>query len=156
MTLVFLHGLESGPHGSKYQALRDLDPQVLAPDCEGILDLDARLAIVERELTGLNDLVLVGSSFGGLVATLFADRHPEQVRGYLLCAPALHLGHADVVTRVPKQAHVLHGTRDDMVPIAASRRFCQRLRVPLHEVDDDHRLHASMPRLVDLAREILG
>ena len=155
MTLVFLHGLETGPHGSKYQALRVVDPHVMAPDCEGVLDLDARLAIVERDLTGLNDLVLVGSSFGGLVATLFADRHPQQVRGYVLCAPALHLGHADAITHVPKQAHVLHGRRDDVVPIEASRAFCQHWGLPLHEVDDDHRLHASMPVMVELARKLI-
>ena len=156
MHLIFLHGLESGPHGSKYQALRALDPGILAPDCYDIRDLEKRLAIVERELVGLDDLVLVGSSFGGLVATVFADRHPQRVRGYLLCAPALHLGHTDVLTHVPARAHVLHGTRDVEVPIEASRAFCQRWGVPLHEVDDDHRLHASMGQMVELARSLLN
>lgn len=156
MTLVFLHGLESSAYGSKYLALQAVWPEVLAPDTEGVLDVEQRLAIVERELAGLDDLVLVGSSFGGLVAVLFADRHPERVRGYVLCAPALHKGHADAVTHVPARTAVLHGAGDDVVPIAASRVFCQRFGVPLVEVDDGHRLQASMARMLELTRQVLA
>lgn len=155
MTLVFLHGMESSPHGSKYRALREVWPDVLAPDTDGVLDLEQRLAIVERDLAGLHDLVLVGSSFGGLVAVLFADRHPEQVRGYVLCAPALHQGHADAVTHVPALAAVLHGVADHVVPIEASRTFCLRFGVPLVEVDDGHRLQESMGRMIGLTRAVV-
>jgi len=155
MTLVFLHGLETGPHGSKYQALRELDADLLAPDCEHVMDLDARMAIVERDLADKTDLVLVGSSFGGLVAALFADRHPDRVRAYLLCAPALHENYADGISRVPERACILHGKADDVVPIAASRAFGKRFGVPVIEVDDNHRLSDSRALLVDLTRKLL-
>lgn len=156
MNLVFLHGLESTPYGSKYQALRAVWPTVLAPDTQGVLDLEQRLAIVERELAGLDDLVLVGSSFGGLVAVLFTDRHPERVHGYVLCAPALHRGHPDAVTRVPAVAVVLHGRADDIVPIEASRVFCRRFGIELVEVEDDHVLHGSMDKMIELVRQVAG
>jgi len=64
--LVFLRGLESGPHGSKYQTLRDLDPELIAPDCTGIGDLESRLRIIEDSLAGVDRMVIVGSSLGGL------------------------------------------------------------------------------------------
>jgi len=41
---VFLHGLESGPHGSKFHTLRTVFPDLIAPDTEGIFDPDERLA----------------------------------------------------------------------------------------------------------------
>ncbi len=89
--LVFLHGLESGPHGSKFHLLAGLGlGTVVAPDCEGVHDPHERLDIIEATLNGLDDLVLVGSSFGGLMALLYAVRHPDQVAGLVLCAPAVH------------------------------------------------------------------
>jgi alpha/beta superfamily hydrolase len=155
MNLVFLHGLESTPHGSKHQALRPIRPGVLAPDTRGVLDWQQRLAIVERELAGLDDLVQAGSSFGGLLAALFADRHPEQVRGYLLCAPTLHKGHADAVALVPERAVVVHAVADDIVPIEASRVFCRRIGIEPVDVEDDHGLHRSTERMVELVRQVV-
>ena len=80
--LVFLHGLESGPHGSKYQALREIDPDLISPDCEGLNDIGERLAVIERELEGIGRMVLVGSSFGGLAALLFAQLPENRGRGH--------------------------------------------------------------------------
>jgi hypothetical protein len=56
--LVFLHGLESGPHGSKYQALRNLDPELISPDCTGVSDIGERLAIIEEALAGVEKMVI--------------------------------------------------------------------------------------------------
>lgn len=39
MRVLFLHGKESGPHGSKYVALKDAGHQVTSPDLTG-LDLN--------------------------------------------------------------------------------------------------------------------
>ena len=155
MNLVFLHGLETGPHGSKYHALRAVYPALQAPDCHGIGHAPARLAIVEKALDGQRDLVLVGSSFGGLVAVLFADRHPDRVRAYVLCAPALDAHRTASVTRVPPHAVILHGTRDATVQIDWSRDFSRRFGIPLVEVDDDHRLEASKPALLDLVAQAM-
>jgi pimeloyl-ACP methyl ester carboxylesterase len=47
--------------------------------------------------------VLVGQSFGGLVARLFAATHGEEVAGLVLVDPA----HEDVVERAPEQVRVL-------------------------------------------------
>ncbi|MBM4343106.1 MAG: alpha/beta fold hydrolase [Deltaproteobacteria bacterium] len=157
--LVFLHGLESGPHGSKFQALYDLDPAVHAPDFEGVFDLDARMAIAERDLADRGRLVLVGSSFGGLVAALYADRHPDRVAACVLCAPALIADRwpaVAAIARVPGHTVLLHARGDDVVDIAWSRAFAVRHGLRLVEVDDDHRLSASRPLLVRLASEAMA
>lgn len=151
LTPVFLHGLESGPHGSKYRALKPALPGLRAPDTEGILDPDARLQKIEAALAGDERLLLVGSSFGGLMACLYADRHPERVAAMVLCAPALHAKlqpWVDGLRRLPERTVILHGRGDDVVPIAASRRAAERFGVPLVELDDDHRLSASRGRIV--------
>lgn len=43
---------------------------------------------------------------------------------------------------------ILHGTRDEVVPVDVSRRYAQeRSHVRLIEVDDDHPLHGSVERI---------
>ena len=78
--LVFLHGLESGPHGSKFKTLSDLGlGPVLSPNCKDIDDPLQRLAIIREALADAGPLLLVGSSFGGLMALLYAQAWPAQV-----------------------------------------------------------------------------
>jgi pimeloyl-ACP methyl ester carboxylesterase len=157
--LVFLHGLESGPHGSKYHLLASLGlGSVIAPDCEGVLVPHERLRIIETTLNGLDDLVLVGSSIGALMALLYATAHRKQLAGMVLCAPAVD--HPDIVKlpRLPRNfpTLVLHGRHDNVVPLAAVQAYCHAQYLGLSVVDDGHRLansHAAIERLV---RAVVG
>lgn len=46
---------------------------------------------------------------------------------------------------VPCPTRIVHGTRDEVVPVETSRRYATaRAHVSLHEVDDDHGLLASV------------
>ena len=149
MDVAFLHGLETGPHGAKYQALRRLIPDIMAPDCEGIFDIDARLAVIERELTGRNELLLVGSSFGGLAAVLLASRHPERVAGCVLCAPAVQGLDLAQLRSLPAETVIIHGRQDEIVPLAASAALAARFSmVRLLVVEGGHRLAESLELLV--------
>jgi|GEM_PF-235350 len=154
--LVFLHGLESGPRGSKYRTLTDLGlGPVDAPDCEGVYDPDLRFGAIEAALAGRDRLLLVGSSFGGLMALRFAAARPEQVAGLVLCAPAVHRAAwpvPDVRPGLP--VRVLHGDQDATVPLAAVEAFCRRNGLPLRVVADEHRLQASHHVLAELVREV--
>lgn len=156
-TLCFLHGLESGPIGSKTLALQAAFGAVLAPDCRGLFGIEQRLHHIEAELAAVDDeLVLVGSSFGGLMAALVADRQPQRVRATVLLAPALHAPGVETVHRVPAFCRILHAPADDVVPFAASVTFGARLGVPVEAVEDDHRLSASRARIVALTAEALA
>lgn len=154
MAHFFFHGLESGPWGRKASALQTKFPHIQSPDFQG-LDLEERLQKAKTLTEGMTGLVIVGSSFGGLVASLLATQLPERVAGLVLCAPALHLEQA---ARVDLQCPfvILHGVDDDVVPISASEAFVAGAKHGrLVRVRDDHRLSNSRAEIVDLTSQMI-
>ena len=161
--LLFCHGLESAPIGRKSQGLIDLGYDVTAPDCRG-QGLAARVDILTDAIAAFESAPLVvGSSFGGiagLIAVILAHRAGTSVAGLVLCAPALQLPPpADTVTDLapPCPTIVVHGTGDDVIPIAHSRSFCDRYGCPLVEVDDTHGLpNAGFAAIVGAVKDLAG
>ena len=151
MKLLFFHGLESGPHGSKFQTLSK-HFEIESPDFQN-LALEERVAKAEALTEGEDDLVVVGSSFGGLVASILYDKHPERFRGYVLMAPALH--HLEPKS-MPERCAVIHGNADEIVPFEDVKRICAKFGAPFFEVDDEHRLANSHELMVAKVREILA
>ncbi len=161
MQLMFFHGLESGPFGRKYQWLVDAGYSVESPDFEGIFDLPERLSIATDAIeAAMGPLLLVGSSYGGLVAALayqgLEESHAAKVQGYLLLAPALHRPEFPDPQIIPQRAMVIHGLQDEIVPIEASREFCVKHNVRLHEVEDEHALSQSKKCILDCLSILLG
>lgn len=154
MRIVFLHGLESGPQGSKYRALAAAFENVTAPDCEGVFDMEERLQIIIQHL-GDEPALLVGSSFGGLAACLVHGRRPDLVLGAVLCAPALHRPEAEeLMGGLDVPSVIIHGTQDTVVPIQASRAYAEAYGLPLIEVSDNHRLSESAGLMIDQVRAV--
>jgi pimeloyl-ACP methyl ester carboxylesterase len=158
--ILFAHGLEGSPSGTKVTALRDAGFDVIAPDFRG-MDVAARVALLE-EATREGGMVLAGSSLGGLTAAIVACKHPERFTGLLLCAPAFNFlppefGAVEAL-RVPSSLRtiVIHGRNDDLVPVEVSRAFRARCgpHVVLREVDDGHRLSDSIGIFLDAAWEL--
>ena len=143
MKLLFLHGLESGPYGTKYQALKKHFGEVISPDCHGLVDPQQRLEIILatiREIEG--DFLIIGSSMGGLMALLLQQAVPQRIAGMVLCAPALQRpAAAGIRAQGLPPTVIIHGTEDTVVPISGSRKF----GVPLIEVNDDHSLKNNLP-----------
>ena len=152
MKILFLHGLESGPHGSKYQALKKVFGEVLAPDCSGVKDEKERLIIIQREINCEGGpFLVVGSSMGGLMALLLQKENQQEVAGLVLCAPAIHrpaAANLDLNNLPPTL--VIHGIHDNVVPLGASTPFGDRLI----KVEDDHRLSNSMAEILRAVFEI--
>jgi pimeloyl-ACP methyl ester carboxylesterase len=155
--VIFAHGLEAGPVGTKSIALQAAGLDPIVPDGRG-KQLAARIADLEAILDEHPDAVLTGSSYGALAALAVVDRG-RRPSALVLVAPALILredpvsspGALCVPAGIP--CVVLHGTRDRVVPIDASRSHLARSpHVRLVEVDDDHRLSASTGIFV---REVL-
>ena len=151
MKVLFFHGLESGPHGSKYRALKERFPGIVSPDFRGMREVGERIAHAIAETEGEEDLLIIGSSFGGLIAGLLAHRHPERVAGYILCAPALHWDDAAEITKTPDHAALIHGVGDEVVPVEASRVFARAHGHLLLEVEDGHRLAETRDLIVEVA-----
>lgn len=113
--------------------------------------LGERMAQLEKGLSGAENWILVGSSYGGLMAALFACGNETRVRRLILLAPAL--GHADftIFPRLPLQIPVTlyHGRFDVVVPPEPTHRIAVRLfgNLDHHLVEDDHNLHRIFPTL---------
>lgn len=145
---LFLHGLDSSSRGTKGRWLRQHFPAVRMHDYQGALD--QRLAQLEVEVAGLDSLILIGSSFGGLMAACFALRHPERCRRLVLLAPALNFPDfhpPSLPIAVPTL--VVIGEDDRVCPpdlvLPRARATFSDLEVRLEE--DDHLLHRTFPSL---------
>ena len=149
ITRVFIHGLDSSSRGTKGSYFHARYPGMLFSDYSG--PLEERMAQLEKGLSGTENLILVGSSYGGLMAALFACGNEARVRRLILLAPAL--GHADFTAyfRQPLQIPVTlyHGRFDVVVPPEPTRRIAAQLFAMLdyHLVEDDHNLHQVFPTL---------
>ncbi|MCC5855746.1 MAG: alpha/beta fold hydrolase [Idiomarina sp.] len=157
--LYFFHGLESGPHGQKYQLLKAEYAQLRSPDFQG-MDLETRLLHAEANTRGTQNLVVIGSSFGGLVAARLYSAYPERFKGLVLLAPAVHTEEGDRIARMPdaQYVRVIQGQADDVVPHERVAAFCRRFDLPLMTVEDGHRLaeSASQDAIVQAVREVLA
>jgi pimeloyl-ACP methyl ester carboxylesterase len=144
---MFIHGLESSGRGFKGRLLRGVYDDTLTPDFRG--DLAERMAQLEPLLEGTDPWILVGSSFGGLMAALAACQHPTWVHRLILLAPALHHPEFQAPGPVTVPALVVHGTRDEIVPLEEVRVRAERAftQLTFRQVDDDHLLHATVQEL---------
>jgi predicted alpha/beta-hydrolase family hydrolase len=159
-TVVFSHGKESGPWGSKIVALaavaRDLGIGVESVDYQGIDDPRARVEKLLAIGAGLvGPLVLVGSSLGGHVsAAAAAALRPKAL---FLMAPAFYMPGFEAYTPVdvPCPASIVHGWNDTIVPVANSIRWAGERRASLHILDSDHRLQDRIATIAELFRAFL-
>jgi hypothetical protein len=154
--VLFIHGLESGPQGTKAQLLGE-HFEALTP----AMETSRFEACVRQQAEAIRrfrpDLV-IGSSFGGGVAVALLQRGLWRGPTLLLAAAVREQG---LPSRLPEGVRVwlVHGRRDDLVPLASSRGLARSgtpALVRLIEVDDDHRLSASLAdgRLLGWVREL--
>ena len=164
--IIFAHGLEGSPNGSKIRSLRDAGFDVIAPDFQGMA-LAERVDLLQEICLeyASQQPVLAGSSYGGLTAAIIAMRMPDAFRGLLLCAPALHLVEPPVDDKTVLVAPnglktiIIHGLQDDIVPISCSIEYASRSSneiVAFHQVNDGHRLAESHRKIIDAAQLLTG
>jgi pimeloyl-ACP methyl ester carboxylesterase len=148
-TRVFIHGLESTSQGTKGLYFRARYPGMLIGDYEG--PLESRMAQLNRELGGKQNLILVGSSFGGLMAAIHTCTHPEAVQRLILLAPALSLPDFEpyLSRAITTPVIVYHGRSDDVVPISPVKIIAEKVfsNLAFHMVEDDHSLHETFPAM---------
>ncbi|MDM7994634.1 MAG: alpha/beta fold hydrolase [Acidobacteriota bacterium] len=144
-TRVFIHGLESSGNGAKGVFFRKRYPDMIIKDYFG--SFQERMGALEQRLAGKSGLILVGSSYGGLMAATYACLHAERVDKLILLAPALHLAEFEpclgMKIRIP--VTIFHGNNDEVVPLSAVRRIAEGLctNLTFNIVEDDHSLHET-------------
>ena len=77
--IVFSHGQESGPWGTKISSMskiaEKMQCKVISVDYRGIIDPEDRINKLIQECSSISDpIILVGSSMGGFVATAAASQ----------------------------------------------------------------------------------
>jgi pimeloyl-ACP methyl ester carboxylesterase len=142
---IFIHGLESSNQGTKSIFFREKYPDMIIPNFTG--DLEARMEKLESVLSGKTGIRLVGSSFGGLMASLFAMHNEPRVKKMILLAPAINLMHftRHIGKQVSVPVWIFHGTNDQVIPLeevvpVAKDTFTD---LSFNVVDDDHFLHKT-------------
>jgi pimeloyl-ACP methyl ester carboxylesterase len=148
-TRVFIHGLESTSRGNKGVFFRERYLDMIIEDFSG--SFPQRMKKLEGLLARKNDLILIGSSYGGLMAAVYAFRHEDRVKKLILLAPALHLdAYKPYLT---KKLHmpiaIFHGLRDDVVPLEVVRTIAKHSFVhhSFTALDDDHPLRDTFAAL---------
>jgi pimeloyl-ACP methyl ester carboxylesterase len=147
--VYFSHGQESGPWGTKIRSMaetvRALGCRVESVDYQGIADPTERVARLVAECRHVQEpLILVGSSMGGHVATAAAAE--VGAVGLFVLAPAYYMEGFEQLTPPPPAIPIVivHGWRDDLVPVANSIRYAADCLATLHVVNGDHRLTANL------------
>lgn len=159
-TVVFSHGKESGPWGSKITAMaavvRELGLAVESVDYRGLDDPGLRVRKLIELGTGFTPpLVLVGSSMGGHVAAAAASQ--LRPRRLFLLAPAFYMAGYEQYTPqdVTCPTAIVHGWHDDIVPVENSIRWAREHRAALHILDSDHRLEDQIEAICRMLRDFL-
>jgi len=139
---IFLHGLESSSKGAKASFLRNLYPEMVIPDFTG--DLSTRMQSLNQILAGQKNITLAGSSFGGLMATIYAMENHDRIDRLILLAPALNFPEFSRYTihRLTTPTWMIIGRNDIVTPAAivvpTAKKIFANLRYD--EVADDHML----------------
>lgn len=159
-TVVFSHGQESGPWGSKIRAMAEMVQEmgcaVESIDYQGIADPTERVNKLISEGGRIDDtLILAGSSMGGHVATAAAA--PLRAAGLFVLAPAFYMPGFEALTPPPPAMPIciVHGWHDDVVPVENSIRFARACNAELHLLDGDHRLTANIAAINDYLRRFI-
>ena len=156
-TVIFSHGQESGPWGTKIRAMAELVKGMGCAadsiDYQGIADPTQRVEKCVRECVDISDpLVLVGSSMGGHVATAAAEKLGAS--GLFVLAPAYFMEGYEDLTPVPPSMPIciVHGWHDGIIPVENSIRYASNCSATLHIVDGDHRLTANIEEINEYLR----
>ena len=146
---IFIHGLESSNKGTKSVFFKEKFPDMTIPHFTG--DLEERMGKLNKILEEKSGIRLVGSSFGGLMATIFAMENEPRVDKIILMAPAINLmeftHYQEKKISVP--VWIYHGKNDDVIPLKEMEPIAKESfqNLSFNVVDDDHFLHKTFKNI---------
>lgn len=153
MKILFLHGKESKPGGSKVQHLKKQGYNVINPYLPSD-DFVKSTQIAQKAFEGERPDVIVASSRGGAVAMAMDTKRADVV----LIAPAWNHRDTlcipkDVQYTSPSRAFILHCKDDDIVSYEDSEYLADVLGTKVIECGTNHRM--SDPQALDTLSEVL-
>ena len=158
--VIFSHGRDGEPWSRKISGLahiaRSEGYRADSLDYRGVNSVRERVTMLVEYCQKLpGDLLLVGSSLGGYIAVAAAAL--LHARGVFLLAPALLMdGLPPLRPRVIDcPTTIVHGWRDEVVPVEQSVRFARDYRATVHLLDTDHRMYDCLPLINHLFEQFL-
>ncbi len=144
-SIVFLHGRESGPGGTKATWLAT-NYGAVTPPLPSLGEVADALPVAREALAAQAPSLVVASSFGGAVAVALLREGTLRAPVVLIAPAAKKLG---VENELPAgtRAILLHGSADDIVPVGDSVALTATGGdgVQLQIVEGgDHRLNATL------------
>jgi pimeloyl-ACP methyl ester carboxylesterase len=150
--VIFSHGKEGSPHGSKSKIINDVceahNVKFTTIDYKECKSVNERVSLLDSKVkSNTNRLILVGSSMGGYVSAVCSNKY--RTLGLFLIAPALYLTRYDVQEFKSLAANIAvrHGWDDDIISVDNSIKFCKTHNCALSIVDDDHRMSKTRHEL---------
>lgn len=143
--IIFIHGLESSGSGFKGRLFKKEMPGIITPDFNG--PLEKRMDLLNEILEGTQPWIIIGSSWGALMSTLYTISHPEKISLLILLAPVLVHPELDSVKQVIDVPVIIyHGKNDTIIPLKSSKERAIQLfsNVKFNAVEDDHMLHPTV------------
>jgi len=141
--VIFIHGLNSSNKGKKSIYFKERFPHMIIPHFTG--SFDERMQKLYEILSQYSDIIIIGSSYGGLMATVYAMENESKVSSLILLAPALNILYLiDYPIRsLSTPTRIYHGINDMVIPIAEIRDISKKIfpNLSFFEVDDDHYLY---------------
>ncbi len=145
-TIIFSHGKDSSPNGTKIQLLSKIAHNkgfnTLSVDYRFTKKPDERVELLRSIVANKNNeaVILVGSSMGGYVSTVIAMEFKPM--GLFLMCPALYMSSYKIQDfSVPiHNIMIVHGWQDTVIPYQNSIRFGLQHQAVVHLLNDNHRL----------------
>lgn len=154
---IFIHGLESSNQGTKSIFFRERYPDMIIPNFRG--NLQQRMLKLNEILSEKSGIRLVGSSFGGLMASIFAMENEPRVDRITLLAPAINnlMGFADYQNKkISVPVCIYHGKNDEVIPLKDVEGIAKKVfrDLSFNIMDDDHSLHKTF-KTIDWDKHLL-
>lgn len=161
--IIYLHGSDSSSQSGKARQFAEKFQGMTTPDFTG--SFDERMNQLYKVLGKEKGWTIIGSSYGGLMAAVFASKNAKQVKKLVLLAPAILKDengiYIDPVIGEPLQGNwkhlqtisiptvIVHGNQDDVVPLEPVRKTAEELFTDLEFiiVDDGHRLQKAFEEI---------
>ena len=141
MRVLFLHGLESKPGGTKARYLQEAGYEVLNPALPKTSFEDS-ISIAQDVIDDMKPDVVVGSSRGGAVAMSVSTRGAPVVLiapGWSRFMDEQQMREWDIRCE-PQRTIILHSRNDDIIPIEDSEALNKHHNIKIIEVGDNHRM----------------
>lgn len=145
--IIFIHGLESSGNGFKGRFFKKIFPDILTPDFQG--DLNERMEKLYNILDTLNNLIIIGSSFGGLMGTIYSFNYENKVDKLILLAPALIFYDFKEYKSLDIPVTIFHGKNDTIIPLNQTKDISEKLfkNLVFNITNDDHMLHNTVQEI---------